>query len=155
MKGRTGLKWAIGLIATVVLIGVAGVIYAVIVARRMSTQTAYSPVFEDQLFHFLLPLVAYAALGSSRVRNSPGGKYAFGTENSRAISRIGASSTSEITTHASARSSPEWMRSRIARQLLPLPDPRIPIANRFTCQRVKCSITERPRFSSPFAYPFD
>ena len=28
----------------------------------MKLQTAYSPEFEDQLFHLVLPLVAYAAL---------------------------------------------------------------------------------------------
>jgi hypothetical protein len=47
------------------VLGVAGVIYAIIVARRMRIQTAYSPVLEDQLFHFVLPLVAYAILTAS------------------------------------------------------------------------------------------
>ena len=57
------------------VLGVAGVIYAVIVARRIRVQTAYSPVFEDQLFHFLLPLVAYAVLAASAyaARSHPSG----------------------------------------------------------------------------------
>jgi hypothetical protein len=40
-------------------VGLCGVVYAVIVARRMRVQTAYQPVFEDWLLHVLLPL-AYA-----------------------------------------------------------------------------------------------
>jgi hypothetical protein len=44
------------------LVGLSGVAYAVIVARRMRVQTAYQPVFEDWLFHALLPLAAYAVL---------------------------------------------------------------------------------------------
>ncbi len=46
-------------------LGLAGVIYAVIVARRMQTQTAYSPEFEDWLFHVLLPFAAYSTLVAS------------------------------------------------------------------------------------------
>jgi hypothetical protein len=44
------------------LVGVGGIVYSLIVARRLRDQTAYLPVFEDWLFHFLLPLVAYATL---------------------------------------------------------------------------------------------
>ena len=44
------------------VMGLVGVVYALIVARRMQLQTAYSPVFEDWLFHVLLPLAAYATL---------------------------------------------------------------------------------------------
>lgn len=44
------------------LFGVGGIIYSLIVTRRMRAQTAYEPVFEDWLFHSLLPLAAYAAL---------------------------------------------------------------------------------------------
>jgi len=44
------------------LVGLSGVAYAVIVARRMRVQAAYQPVFEDWLFHALLPLAAYAML---------------------------------------------------------------------------------------------
>lgn len=47
------------------LVGLCGVVYAVIVARRMRIQTAYQPDFEDWLFHILLPLAAYAMLAVS------------------------------------------------------------------------------------------
>jgi uncharacterized membrane protein len=45
--------------------GLIGVVYALVVSRRMRTQTAYKPVFEDWLFHLLLPLIAYATLVGS------------------------------------------------------------------------------------------
>jgi hypothetical protein len=45
------------------LMGLFGMIYTVVVGRRMGAQTAYKPVFEDWLFHVLLPLAAYAAMG--------------------------------------------------------------------------------------------
>jgi len=48
-------------------LGLAGVIYALIVARRMRVQTAYSPEFEDRLFHVLLPFAAYATLIGSAI----------------------------------------------------------------------------------------
>src|SRR5437867_3552560 len=44
------------------LMGVGGIAYAVIVARRMRKQTVYRPEFEDWLFHVLLPLAAHATL---------------------------------------------------------------------------------------------
>jgi hypothetical protein len=47
------------------LVGLGGVVYSVVVARRMRAQTAYKPVFEDWLFHVLLPLAAYAMLAGS------------------------------------------------------------------------------------------
>jgi hypothetical protein len=47
------------------LIGLSGVVYAAVVARRMRSQTAYHAVFEDWLFHCLLPLTAYAILAVS------------------------------------------------------------------------------------------
>jgi len=43
-------------------LGIAGVLYAFIVSRRMRVQTAYKPEFEDWLFHALLPFAAYATL---------------------------------------------------------------------------------------------
>jgi hypothetical protein len=46
-------------------IGLCGVIYSIIVAVRLRKQTAYRPVFEDWLFHVLLPLIAYGALAIS------------------------------------------------------------------------------------------
>ena len=47
------------------LAGLYGIIYTAIVARRLRAQTAYQPVFEDWLFHVLLPLAAYVALAIS------------------------------------------------------------------------------------------
>jgi len=43
----------------------AGVAYAVVVARRMRMQAAYQPGFEDWLFHAMLPMAAYATLAVS------------------------------------------------------------------------------------------
>jgi len=42
--------------------GAAGIVYALIVVRRASRQTAYAPVLEDWLWHCGFPFVAYAAL---------------------------------------------------------------------------------------------
>jgi hypothetical protein len=42
--------------------GLGGLIYAAITTRRMGKQIIYRPVFEDWLFHSILPLVAYVAL---------------------------------------------------------------------------------------------
>ena len=47
------------------LVGICGVVYVVVVARRMRVQSAYQPVFEDWLFHVLLPFAAYAVLAIS------------------------------------------------------------------------------------------
>src|SRR5690242_19927627 len=47
------------------LVGVSGVVYTVIVVRRMRKQTIYQPEFEDWLFHVVLPLSAYALLALS------------------------------------------------------------------------------------------
>ena len=47
------------------LVGLFGIVYGVLVARRMKVQTTYQPVFEDWLFHVLLPFVAYAMLAGS------------------------------------------------------------------------------------------
>jgi hypothetical protein len=47
------------------ILGFGGVVYAVMVMQRMRTQVAYSPVFEDWLFHVILPSLAYAALALS------------------------------------------------------------------------------------------
>src|SRR4051812_10687840 len=58
-QGMLGPAVAIG------ILGLAGMFYTLIVARRMRTQTAYAPVFEDRLFHALLPFVAYAAVAAS------------------------------------------------------------------------------------------
>src|SRR4051812_45105935 len=47
------------------LMGLSGIAYVAVVARRMRRQTVYRPVFEDWLFHVLLPFAAYAMLGGS------------------------------------------------------------------------------------------
>ncbi len=49
------------------LMGLAGIGYVLVVARRMRRQTHYKPVWEDWLFHVLLPLAAYAVLAVSAV----------------------------------------------------------------------------------------
>ena len=47
------------------LVGLAGVAYSIVVARRMRAQTSYRPEFEDWLFHVALPLAAYLTLAVS------------------------------------------------------------------------------------------
>jgi hypothetical protein len=47
------------------VVGLCGVVYTGVVARRMRVQKAYAPVFEDWLFHALLPLAAYLVLAGS------------------------------------------------------------------------------------------
>jgi hypothetical protein len=48
-----------------ILCGVMGFGYSIIVARRARAQTEYQPVFEDWLFHVLLPAVAYGVLAAA------------------------------------------------------------------------------------------
>jgi hypothetical protein len=47
------------------ILGACGVVYQLIVLRRMTRQTAYHPVFEDWAFHFVVPIAAYATLAIS------------------------------------------------------------------------------------------
>ena len=47
------------------LLGLFGIVYSLIVARRLRTQTAYEPVFEDWLFHVLLPSASYVILATA------------------------------------------------------------------------------------------
>jgi hypothetical protein len=56
--------WQTITIAAVIwgLQGFAGIAYIVIVVRRMKKQSVYVPVFEDWLFHVVLPAFAYATL---------------------------------------------------------------------------------------------
>ena len=42
--------------------GVAGLVYTLIVVRRVRGQTAYTPVLEDWVWHVILPIAAYATL---------------------------------------------------------------------------------------------
>jgi hypothetical protein len=54
-------------------LGVAGVVYAVVVTQRARVQTGYQPVFEDWLWHSILPFIAYGAMivASLLLRNDP------------------------------------------------------------------------------------
>ncbi len=61
--GAVALLWG--------LMGLCGVAYTVVVARRMRRQTIYRPVFEDWLFYVLLPLAAYAVLAGSAFAARP------------------------------------------------------------------------------------
>jgi hypothetical protein len=47
------------------VLGLCGVAYSLIVARRMQLQTLYRPVFEDWLCHAILPFIGYAMLATS------------------------------------------------------------------------------------------
>jgi len=47
------------------VLGAVGMVYVLIITRRMRVQTAYTPQFEDRLFHVLLPFAAYAILAIS------------------------------------------------------------------------------------------
>jgi hypothetical protein len=47
------------------LLGIIGIVYEIVVTRRMRMQTLYKPEFEDWLFHVLLPFAAYATLAGS------------------------------------------------------------------------------------------
>ncbi|HUN90169.1 MAG TPA: hypothetical protein VMU28_15325 [Terriglobales bacterium] len=60
--GRLAVLWG--------LLGFVGLLYSILVTRRMRTQTAYRPEFEDWLFHSLLPLAGYGILASSALAAS-------------------------------------------------------------------------------------
>jgi hypothetical protein len=47
------------------IVGLGGILYGVVVIRRMRGQTAYQPEFEDWLFFALLPIAAYVTLAIS------------------------------------------------------------------------------------------
>jgi hypothetical protein len=47
------------------LAGLSGIVYTIVVARRLQSQTEYKPVFEDWLCHVHLPFAAYAILVGS------------------------------------------------------------------------------------------
>lgn len=49
------------------LVGLGGVLYSAIVIRRARRQQGYDPVFEDWLWHVILPILAYAALAGGSV----------------------------------------------------------------------------------------
>ena len=73
LSAAISVPWhEIGTVSVVwVLVGLSGIAYAVVIARRMRVQTIYQPVFEDWFFHVLLPFAAYAILaGSAYVAHS-------------------------------------------------------------------------------------
>lgn len=47
------------------LVGLSGIVYEMVVTRRMRAQSVYTPEFEDWLFHVLLPFAAYVTLAVS------------------------------------------------------------------------------------------
>ncbi|MBV8052561.1 MAG: hypothetical protein JOZ80_15330 [Acidobacteriaceae bacterium] len=47
------------------LLGLLGLVYEIIVARWVRAQTAYTPEFEDLLFHLILPSLAYGTLAAA------------------------------------------------------------------------------------------
>jgi hypothetical protein len=44
------------------VLGAIGIVYGIIVTYRAKTQTGYTPVFEDWLWHSILPLIAYTTI---------------------------------------------------------------------------------------------
>jgi hypothetical protein len=54
-----------GVSAAVGAVGVGGLIYTGITLRRILRQSAYTPVFEDWLWHVTMPILAYAATAVS------------------------------------------------------------------------------------------
>jgi len=64
LAGMLSAPWQVITPAAVLwgLLGFSGIVYAAVVVRRMRRQAAYRPVFEDWLFHVLLPLAAYVTL---------------------------------------------------------------------------------------------
>jgi hypothetical protein len=73
LSAVVSVPWhAIGTVSVVWgFVGLSGIVYAVVVTRRLRVQTVYQPVFEDWLFHVLLPFAAYAMLaGSAYVAHS-------------------------------------------------------------------------------------
>ena len=67
LAGILSAPWKTILPAAIVwgLVGLSGIVYEIIVARRMQVQRVYKPVFEDRLFHVLLPFAAYLTLAVS------------------------------------------------------------------------------------------
>jgi hypothetical protein len=61
------------------VLGLSGIVYEIVVARRMRVQIVYTPEFEDWLFHVVLPFAAYATLAvSAYVARSHVGAALFG-----------------------------------------------------------------------------
>ena len=61
-----------------VLLGIGGVVYSIITARRAKRQSNYEPVFEDWLWHVGFPFAVYGVLlvtGASTFRFATGALY--------------------------------------------------------------------------------
>lgn len=54
-----------GLACLWTVIGLAGLVYTLVVIRRMRSQVAYHPVLEGWAFHAILPVLAYSTLTAS------------------------------------------------------------------------------------------
>lgn len=67
LSALLNVPWqTINIIATLWgLMGFGGIVYSVIIVRRMRKQAAYKPVFEDWLCHVALPIAAYVILALS------------------------------------------------------------------------------------------
>jgi hypothetical protein len=67
VSGILSAPWGAVTSAAIVwgIVGACGVVYELIVVRRMNKQTSYHPVFEDWAFHFVVPIAAYATLAIS------------------------------------------------------------------------------------------
>jgi len=61
------VPWRAATLAALVwgALGILGIVYTLIVVRRMRIQIAYAPDLEDWSFHILLPLASYAMLAGS------------------------------------------------------------------------------------------
>jgi len=59
------------------LLGLSGITYSFIVARRLRTQTEYKPVLEDWLFNAVMPFIAYSTLTVSAAAASSYAHEAF------------------------------------------------------------------------------
>jgi len=83
LSGIVSAPWHGVAIAAILwgLMGLAGIVYEIIVFRRMRMQNVYTPQFEDWLFHVLLPLAAYATLAGSAYAicsGAPGAMFSVG-----------------------------------------------------------------------------
>jgi hypothetical protein len=67
LSAMVSVPWhAIGTVAVLWgVVGLSGMVYTVVVARRLRRQTTYRPVWEDWVFHVLLPCAAYAMLAGA------------------------------------------------------------------------------------------
>ena len=67
LEAVVSVPWhAIGIVAVLWgVIGLSGIVYTVVVARRLRRQTTYRLVWEDWVCHVLLPCAAYAMLAGA------------------------------------------------------------------------------------------